>query len=67
VVATIAAVVLGKRQQRRAVSDAAAAYPQEAPVPAEHETSIESAEALPAMEDGVADEAGDDTGSDDSG
>ena len=69
VVATIAAVVLGRRQQRRAVSDAAAAYPQEAPVPAEHETSIDSEKALPAMEDGVADEAGDDddTGSDDSG
>ncbi len=69
VVATIAAVVLGRRQQRRAVSNAAAAYPQQVPVAPGQETSIESDDAAPVMVDGKADETvdDDDTGNDDSG
>ncbi|GMQ86620.1 MAG: hypothetical protein BMS9Abin07_2206 [Acidimicrobiia bacterium] len=51
VMATIAAIVLGKRQQRQAVADAAAAYPQQVPVAQKQETPIEP-------DDGEADDAG---------
>lgn len=37
-IAVIAAVILGRRQQRQAVSDAAAAYPQDAPIASEQES-----------------------------
>ena len=60
VIATIAAVVLGRRQQRRAVSDAAAAYPQQVPVAPGQETPTEPDDDATATEDGEAADTGDD-------
>ena len=59
VMATIAAVVLGRRQQRRAVSDAAAAYPQQVAVAPGQETPTEPDDDATAAEDGEAADTGD--------
>ena len=46
-IAVIVAVILGRRQQRQAVSDAAAAYPQEVPIASDQDAPEEAADQDP--------------------